>query len=226
MMTPAEVFNGGDIKGVHVDPVTLLIHGLALRFAPLDEEGRLRAANELLSFVRRPGETIDALVSRFEVIRVRARTEGGGAQMSVESMSLLVLRACGVNQQQFMQLTQPWQNRLPSTENDFGILLMHLRRMGHILEHFPGNIAATLHGGATAQRPPAQQQQAFFGDGSAHHAPTLSELAGPAPVAGNANAFAQQWAQGAAAWQSAAGEAGATPQTPGGAPSAPKGAWA
>ena len=92
--TPQELYNGGVFNGIQLDPVSCLLQGLSHRFAPLDDESRLRAAQKLLIFSRRPHETIDALITRFELVRNRARQEGGGAQVSTETASLLLLRAC------------------------------------------------------------------------------------------------------------------------------------
>ena len=86
-LTPNEVFNGGQINGVMLDPVSYLLHGLQQRFAPLDEENRLRAAQDLLSFTRSlHNETVDTLLSRFEITRQRAQAEGGG-HMPVKNSS-------------------------------------------------------------------------------------------------------------------------------------------
>ena len=142
-ITPQEVYQGGMVNGRQVDPVTFLLHGLSRRFAPLDEETRLRAAQDLLAFSRRPGESVDALMSRFEITRARARTEGGGA-VSVETATLILLRACGVNSEQFQALTQPFGLRMPATEQEYSQMCHHLRRMGHIVERHPNNIASGL----------------------------------------------------------------------------------
>ena len=150
-LTPQEVYNGGTINGVQLDPVSFLLHGLQLRFAPLDEETRLRAAQDMLAFARRPGETIDALISRFELTRARARNEGGGT-LGVETAALILLRACGVNTQQFQVLTQPFGLRLPTTEAELTQMCHHLRRMGHIVERHPQNIASGLRSSQGAQQ--------------------------------------------------------------------------
>ena len=142
-LSPAEVFGGGVINGVQLDPVSFLMHGLSTRFGPLDEENRLQAAQALLTFARRQGETIDTLISRFEITRARAATEGGGA-LSVETSALTLLRACGVSSDQFQALTQPFGLRLPNNEAEFNAMCHHLRRMGHIVERFPNNIASGL----------------------------------------------------------------------------------
>ncbi|CAK9099803.1 unnamed protein product [Durusdinium trenchii] len=143
-ITPQEVFQGGVHNGNHLDPVSYLAQGLASRFAPLDDETRLRAAQDLLAFQRRQGETVDALITRFELTRSRARNDGGGAQVSVETGSLLLLRACGVTAEQFQALTQPFGFRLPSNDEQFNALCAHIRRLGHIIERQPLNIASTL----------------------------------------------------------------------------------
>ena len=99
-----------------MDPVKYLLHGLTVRFAPLHDKGRLRAANELLTFGRRPGETVDQLLSRFEVVRSGAHSDGGGASVGAESAALLLLRACGASREQFSQLTAFLNHRLPQNE--------------------------------------------------------------------------------------------------------------
>ena len=142
-LSPGEVYNGGVVNGVQLDPVSYLLHGLSARFGPLDEESRFRATQDLLSFARRQGETVDTLISRFELIRSRARVEGGGV-VSVETAALILLRACGVSSDQFQTLTQPFGLRLPNTEAEFAQLQHHMRRMGHIVERFPNNIASGL----------------------------------------------------------------------------------
>eukprot|EP00971_Amphidinium_carterae_P057683 1141155-Amphidinium_carterae.2 len=58
-----------------MDPVSYLIHALKVRFAPLEEEARLRATNSLLSFTRLFGESINALLARFELVRMRSQQE-------------------------------------------------------------------------------------------------------------------------------------------------------
>ena len=143
--TPQEIFNGGVINGQHLDPVSFLIHGLSTRFSPLDDEIRIRAAQDLLQFQRKGNESVDVLITRFETIRSRARAEGGGANVSTESASLILLRAIGVSSEQFQRLTQPFGLRLPNSEAELAQLMHQLRRMGHIIEHHPSNIADSLH---------------------------------------------------------------------------------
>ena len=154
-LTPQEIFQGGVVNGQQLDPVSFLIHGLSSRFSPLDDEIRIRAAQDLLHFQRKGNEAVDILITRFETIRARARTEGGGANISTESAALILLRAVGVSAEQFQRLTQPFGLRLPNTEAEFAQLSHSLRRMGHIIEHHPANIARSLRSSS------APQNQAF-----------------------------------------------------------------
>ena len=96
-LTPAEIYTGGTVGAQHLDPLAYLLHGLGSRFGPLDDEVRLRSAQDLLNFGQRAGESIDTILSRFDIVRQRARSDGGGATVSIETASLILLRANGVN---------------------------------------------------------------------------------------------------------------------------------
>eukprot|EP00974_Lingulodinium_polyedra_P014542 1407813-Lingulodinium_polyedra.AAC.1 len=50
---------------------------LARRFEPLAEETALRSTIDFLSFQRRAGEETDELLTRFDVLRLRARQRAG-----------------------------------------------------------------------------------------------------------------------------------------------------
>ena len=149
-LTPAEIYTGGTVGAQHLDPLAYLLHGLGLRFGPLDDEVRLRSAQDLLNFGRRAGESIDTILSRFDIVRQRARSDGG-ATVSIETASLILLRANGVNHQQFQQLTQPLGFRLPSNyEMEYLQLTHSIRRLGHIVESHRDNIASTLRSGVNS----------------------------------------------------------------------------
>ena len=72
MIQPQEIMHGGIQNGVHVDPVTYILAGLHARFSPLEEESRLSAMTEMMAFARKPGESINAVLSRYEIVRHRA----------------------------------------------------------------------------------------------------------------------------------------------------------
>ena len=118
--------------------MSYLLLGLEDRFGPLDDEQRLLSLTEFMAFHRHHGETIDDFLSRYQIVRSRARMEGNFV-MSVEAYAFLLLRIMKTGPQAFTMLLQPFGGRLPSTENEYQAMMAHMRRLGHILEHHPGN---------------------------------------------------------------------------------------
>ena len=103
----------------------------------------MNAVTELMSVHRQNNEAIDALMARFMPLRFRAQ-QGGGGVMSWAMHSWLLLRACGCNQSQLLTILQPTMGRFPNTEEEFNAMQISLRRMGHILEGAPLNLASQL----------------------------------------------------------------------------------
>ena len=156
-LPPAALIQGGRVNGVAMDPLTYLIHSLSERFGMLGEESIIGSMSDLMTFQRQRGEDIDTLLTRFDEIRQRARDQGIMI-MNVQGLSWLLLRACGVTNQQLIHLLTPLLGQFPATDQQLDVLFTGLRRMGHILEHAPGNLATALQGGGA----PAG---AFFMDG-------------------------------------------------------------
>ena len=92
--------------------------------------------------------------------------------MSIEGCALQLLRACQVNSAQLIQFLQPYGNRLPTTEAQFRELQSSLRRVGHIVEHAPSNIASSLHGDRQARPGQYLAQEAAYNTNS----PSISQL--------------------------------------------------
>ena len=92
MIVPQEMVNGGMLNGAMVDLVTYLLGTLHAKFSVLEDESRLTAMTEVLAFSRRPSESINAVLARYEVVRQRAALEGQFV-MSTEGCSLQLLRA-------------------------------------------------------------------------------------------------------------------------------------
>ena len=144
-LTPQELSHGGIVNGVQVDPVTYLLSQLQTRFAPFEEEIRLCAMTEMVSVARRPGEDIDQLLTRYELVRARAASEGQ-FRMSVEGCAWQILRACGVGGNQLLMVLQPYNGNVLTTEQQLQQMVSQIRRMWHIVERSKGNIASTIHG--------------------------------------------------------------------------------
>ena len=170
MITPQELTVGGIRNGVQMDPVTYLLAGIHARFAALEEESRLSCMTEMLAFQRKPHESINALLARYEIVRQRAAIEGQFF-MNNEGCSLQLLRACNVQPNQLYNLLQPFGQRLPRTDAEFNQMVTQLRRHGRISENAPGNVARALQGQFQQARPgsyytgadPTQLQQASSG---------------------------------------------------------------
>ena len=154
---PQTLIQGGLINGVQADPLTYVIHGLAERFAALGEELRLGSITELLSFSRNhhQHERIDEILVRFDVARQRAHDEGQ-LTVSITGLTWLLLRAVGVSDSQLLQILTPFGGNFPQTEQELQVLKQQLRRMGHVLENSPGNIASALRG--------SQNHRGYFAD--------------------------------------------------------------
>ena len=139
------ILRGAIVNGTQVDGVTYIMNVLAERYGQLGEESRLKAIKELMDFDRHHNEKIDDLITRFEITRNRAR-HGGQFVMSYEGLTYKLLRACRVNEHQFMNLLLPTNGRMPTTEREMFAMYIALRRMGHILERSHDNIAQGLRG--------------------------------------------------------------------------------
>ena len=146
---PQALITGGQINGVVVDPLTFLLHALSERFAALGDEIRLTSLTDMLGFERSsPYEQVDELMARFDLVRSRAQ-EFGQLVISVPGLAWLLLKACGVNDAQLLQVLTPFGGQFPQTEADLNVLKAQLRRLGHVLEGSPGNVAQALRSRGT-----------------------------------------------------------------------------
>jgi len=69
-------------------------------------------------------------MTRFEVLRNRALEIADfemNFEMNLKRVSFMLLRACRVTDQQFIQLTRPTQGRLPADEAQYRQLFFALR---------------------------------------------------------------------------------------------------
>ena len=103
----------------------------------------LQSLSELIGFSRRSGERTDELLTRFETVRSRAAANGQ-LQMSIPGITWILLKAIGINDTQLVQLLMPTGGMMPTTAAQYRDLLQRLRRMAHIIEHVPENIASQL----------------------------------------------------------------------------------
>ena len=141
---PAEALvHGALVNGVQADPMTYIMHELAERFGRLSEEMRLESISNLMTFDRQPHENIDQLLTRFDTVCHRA-IQDGEMQMPVQALTWLLLRACQVSVNQMVTLLQQLAGLYPSSQDEFNQLRTQMKRMGHIIERSPGNLATHL----------------------------------------------------------------------------------
>ena len=155
---PDALIHGVIVNGAQIDPMTNLMHRLAERFAPLGEEMQLSAFSDFMEFRARANEGIEELLIRFDDTRQRAM-ETGQLNMNIQGIVYTLVRALGLSSEQFTNLLQPLQGRLPQTEQEYDEFRLRVRRLGHIVERNPGNIASTLGVGSRSNN----NTRAFFG---------------------------------------------------------------
>ena len=108
----AVILNGAVINGVVTAPVTYLLYVLANRFEILEDERSLTSGTHLLDFTSRPNETIDSVLTRFDMARIEARSVGADIP-NFHMLSTILLRAVGIPGQQLLNLLQPLGGRMP-----------------------------------------------------------------------------------------------------------------
>jgi hypothetical protein len=86
--------------GNHVTGLMFLVQSLSLRFAPLETELSTRAMYDMMSFRRNPNETIDMLLTRFDMVRNRALSRGG-MTMSHQGLAWLLMKSIGLSADQW-----------------------------------------------------------------------------------------------------------------------------
>ena len=130
------------------------MHERAARYARLNEEVRIISLSELFDFRAEAGEKIDMWADRLDTVRARA-AEQGRLMVSWEGLSWMLVKAVGISDNQLVQILQPYQGVLPGNQSQFSQLRLSLRRMGHILENYPGNLAQSVRNRNVAAGQPA-----------------------------------------------------------------------
>ena len=138
-MSTHEIMNGGQINGMHVDPVSYIVLALHMQFGQLQTENQLIAMTEFFAFERRNNESINEVLARYDIVRHRAAEEGD-FQMDVTGCCLQLFRALHIETPRIVQLLRPFGGTFPQNEEQFQQMLSQLRVEGRILENIPGNI--------------------------------------------------------------------------------------
>ena len=154
-LPPSELYAGATVNGVHMDPVSNILLKLHHRFAQQDIVTRMSAMSEMLNFRRYDREGISSTLTRFEVIRHRAASEGQFV-MTIEGYAVMLMRECRLNKQHVHNLLLPFQGNFPSNEDQFQTLVEGIKRIGLLNDDGPNTVGQLLGGG--------HSRQSFLGD--------------------------------------------------------------
>jgi hypothetical protein len=102
-------------------------------FLFLEVELSTRAVSDMMNFQRQHGESIDALLSRFEMVRTRAMTSGGMG-MAYEGLTWILMKTVGLNPDRLDRCLDQLQGRMPNNDYECNLICERLRRYGHLHE--------------------------------------------------------------------------------------------
>ena len=134
-LTPHQLQHGDvdPATGQQLTGLMLLVSVLARRYAPLEAENTTKSIAEFLSFRRQPGEGIDSVLVRFDILRNRAQARAGFA-VNWTGLSWLLLQSLGLNAEMWDRLLAPLGGQMPQNEFDLGGLMERIRRLFHLKE--------------------------------------------------------------------------------------------
>ena len=166
----------GDGNGPQqISGAAYILHQLANHYMPLDEESNLRSLADLHGFVRLPGESVDTVLTRFEVIVHRARTRAN-IPLQHQHAAWMLMLALRIPTEYWVHLLTPFRGALPTTDVEYRQFIEYVRRFGHLAEAGNYSIAqgvTTGHPVMWAQDPSSNvsgsSQQLGVADGSGSH---------------------------------------------------------
>ena len=134
-LTPQQLQHGDidPMTGQQLTGLMLLVTVLACRYAPLEAENTTKSIAEFLSFRRQPGETIDSLLVRFDILRNRAQNRAGFA-VNLTGLTWLLLQSLGLGVEAWDRLLAPLGGQMPQNDVEFGALCERIRRLFHLKE--------------------------------------------------------------------------------------------
>ena len=117
----------------HLTGLMVLVQHLARRYAPMEQEASTKAISELLNFIRMPGESMDELLVRFDILRTRAAVRGG-LGINMQGLSWMLLRSLQMGPEDWDKFLQFNGGQLPNNQDTMNQLVERLRRFGHLQE--------------------------------------------------------------------------------------------
>ena len=167
-LDPAIVQNGqvidvGDGNGPQMRTgLFVVLRGLTRKYAPSEQEVSVRSIAEATAFQMQHGESIDAALSRFEVLQHVARRDAA-FDPGITGWSWMLLKGLGIHPQRWIDLLRPFGGQLPADDAAMTQLLNDVRAQYHLLQ---SDGLANAQNAAERQSRPRLQD---FGRGSGHH---------------------------------------------------------
>lgn len=146
-LTPHQLQHG-DVdpsSGQQLTGLMLLVTVLARRYAPLETENTTKSISEFLSFRRMPGEGIDSVLVRFDILRNRANMRAGFA-VNFTGLAWLLMQSLNLPAELWDRLLAPLGGNMPQQEHELGALMERLSRLFHLRE---GRFQGSHQQGAT-----------------------------------------------------------------------------
>ena len=122
------------LTGQQVTGMTMLVQGLTRRFGQFAVETSTRCIIDLLGFRRRPTESIDEALARFETLRGQVQAQAAGFELPVPVLGWLLLESLFIPRRTWPVVLAPWAGRLPEQEAQLRELLDAIRHQGHVAE--------------------------------------------------------------------------------------------
>ena len=120
----------------HRTPMQIVVRALMNRFYPLLQEQQLATMLEFFHFKRHHGESIDAVLSRWELIRHRAH-QLGHLEVNSVGASYMLLTVLHIPRSAWQLILQPTAGQLPEDAEQYTQFMQYLRRNGHLHESGP-----------------------------------------------------------------------------------------
>lgn len=121
----------------HISGCEFILRQLQRRFAPLAEEVQISCCNDLFKFSRWSGESIDEVISRFELTVNRCENVG---QLAINYViqAWMLLNIAGIPRDKWPIILSPTLGALPGNDLQYNAFVQYIRRNGHLYENSKG----------------------------------------------------------------------------------------
>ena len=118
----------------HISGCEFILRQLQRRFAPLAEEVQISCCNDLFKFQRWQGETIDEVISRFEMVMNRCENVGQ-VMLNEVIKAWMLLHIAGIPKDKWPIILAPTLGSLPNNPQQYNVMVQYIRRNGHLYEN-------------------------------------------------------------------------------------------